>query len=33
MSGFGCMIGHKYFGAVGYADDIALIATSIYALK
>ena len=35
MSGFGCMIGHKthnYYGAVGYADGIALVA-SIYALN
>lgn len=33
MSGFGCMIGHKYYGAVGYADDISLVAPSIYALN
>ena len=33
ISGFGCMIGHKYCGAVGYADDISLVAPSIYALN
>ena len=27
------MIGHKYYGAVGYADDISLVAPSIYALN
>ena len=27
------MIGHKYYGAVGYANDISLVAPSIYALK
>ena len=29
MPGFGCMIGHKYYGAFGYADDISLVAPSI----
>ena len=33
MSGFGCTIGHKYYGAVGYADDISLVAPSIDALN
>ena len=33
MSGFGCMIGHKYYGATGYAGYISLIAPSIYALN
>ena len=33
MSRFGCMIGHKYYGAVGYAVDISLVAPSIYALN
>ena len=33
MSEFGCMNGHKYNGAVGYADNIFLIAPSIYALN
>ena len=33
VSGFGCMIGHKYCGAVGNADDISLIAPSIYELN
>ena len=32
-SGYGCMIGHIYCGALGYADDIALIAPSTHALK
>ena len=27
------MIGHKYYGAVGYADDTFLVAPSIYALN
>ena len=27
------MIGHKYYGAIGYADDTYLIAPSIYALN
>ena len=33
MSGFGCMVGHKYYGTIGYADDISLVAPSIYALN
>ena len=33
MSGFGCMLGHKYYGAVGYAVDIYLVTPSIYALN
>ena len=33
MSEFGCMIGQKYYGAIGYADDISLTAPSIYALN
>ena len=33
MSEFGCMNGHKYYDAVGYADYIFLIAPSIYALN
>ena len=27
------MIGHKYYGATGYADDISLIVPSIYTLN
>ena len=33
MHGFGCVIGHKYYDAVGYADDTFLVAPSIYALN
>ena len=33
MSGFGYMIGHKYYGAISYANDIYLIAPTIYALN
>lgn len=32
-SGYGCMIGHRYYGAVGYADDVSFIAPSVYSLK
>ena len=31
--GLGCHVGPTFAGAFGYADDVALIATSIYALK
>ena len=31
-SGLGCHVGLTYAGAFGYADDIALIAPSIYSL-
>ena len=27
------MIGHKYYGAIGYADDISLVPPLIYALN
>ena len=33
MFGFGCMIGHKYYGSIGYSDNISLIAPSMYALN
>ena len=33
MSRFGWMIGHKYYVADGYADDISLVGPSIYALN
>ena len=33
MCGFGYMIGHEYYGAIGNADDISLLAPSIYALN
>ena len=33
LSGFGCMIGHKYYDAIVYADVISLIAPSMYALN
>ena len=32
-SGYGCKIGHLYFGGVGYADDVSFIAPSLYALN
>ena len=32
-SGLGCHVGLTYAGAFGYADDIALIASSIYSLE
>jgi len=32
-SGYGCKIGHLYYGAVGYADDVSFIAPSVYALN
>ncbi len=28
-SGYGCKIGHLYYGAVGYADDVSFVAPSI----
>ena len=31
--GLGCHVGPTFAGAFGYADDVALIAPSIYALK
>ena len=32
-SGFGCKIGHQYYGALGYADDLSLVAPSLYGLN
>jgi len=32
-AGFGCYIGHMFTGAVAYADDIALMAPSIRAMR
>ena len=32
-SGYGCYIGHEYFGALGSADDISLLAPTVYALQ
>ena len=32
-SGYGCKIGHLYYGALGYADDVSFIAPSLHALK
>ena len=32
-SGYGCMIGHVYCGAFGYADDVSLVAPSLHALS
>ena len=31
--GLGCHVGPTFAGAFGYADDVALIAPSLYALK
>ena len=31
--GLGCYIGANFMGAVGYADDITLIAPSVMSLK
>ena len=33
LSGFGCMVGHTYMGGLGYADDVALLAPTLFALK
>ena len=33
QSGYGCKIGHLYYGAFGYADDVSLVAPTIYALN
>ena len=33
LSGYGCKIGHLYYGAVGYADDVSLVALSIYCMN
>ena len=32
-SPFGCRVGHKYSGAFAYADDIALVAPSLFSLR
>ena len=32
-SGYGCHIGHEYYGVLGSADDISLLAPTVYALK
>ena len=32
-TGIGCMIGHEWFGALGYADDITLLCPSIQGLQ
>ena len=33
QSGYGCKIGHLYYGTFGYADDVSLVAPTIYALN
>ena len=33
LSGFGCHIGNSFMGAVGYADDVAILAQSVQSLK
>ena len=32
-NGIGCHVGPVYAGAFGYADDVALVAPSLYSLK
>lgn len=32
-SGYGCRIGHLYYGAIGYADDVSFMSPSLYALN
>ena len=32
-AGYGCYVGHEYMGALGSADDLALLAPTLYALK
>ena len=32
-SGYGCYVGHEYFGVLGSADDLSLLAPTIFALK
>jgi len=32
QSGYGCKIGHLYYGTFGFADDVSLVAPSIYTL-
>ena len=32
-SGYGCYIGHIFYGALGYADDLTLLAPTIYGLQ
>ena len=31
QSGYGCKIGHFYYGALGYAYDVSLLAPTLYA--
>ncbi len=33
QSGYGCKIGHLFCGVLGYADDISILAPSLYALR
>ncbi len=33
QSGYGCMVGHLFCGALGYADDVSILAPSLYALR
>ena len=32
-SGYGCTIGTHFFGAVAYADDVLILATSVQGLQ
>jgi len=32
-SGYGCYVGHRFAGALAYADDVVLLSPSIYGLK
>jgi len=31
--GYGCKVGHWYYGAVAYADDVSIVAPSIYSMN
>ncbi len=33
QSGYGCMVGHLFCGALGHADDVSILAPSLYALR
>ncbi len=33
QSGYVCMVGHLFCGALGYADDVSILAPSLYALR
>ncbi len=33
QSGYGCIVGHLFCGALWYADDVSILAPSLYALR